>query len=53
LWKEEIKPKTINVANKCLIIDGFFLRRKCVVLIARTLENIIYWKFYDKENYLN
>jgi hypothetical protein len=53
LWKEEIRPKTINVANKCLIIDGFFLRRKCVVLIARTLEKVIYWKFYDKENYLN
>lgn len=53
LWQEDIKQKTIDITNQNLIIDGFFLNKNCVVLIARIIKKVVGWKFCERENYLN
>jgi hypothetical protein len=51
-WKEEIKPKDINISNLNLIIDGKYLDRKTVCLIGAVNKKVVNWKFNNGENYL-
>lgn len=48
-WEKEIKFKRINISDQVLIIDGFFLRRNEVALIARTREKVAGWIFAKSE----
>jgi len=51
-WKEEIKPKNIDISNLILIIDGKFISRNVVCFIGIVNKKVVFWKFDNGENYL-
>lgn len=52
-WAEEIQPKNLSISNQIIIIDGFILEERTVLLLAKTKTKVVGWKFVKRETYLN
>ncbi len=50
-WKEEIKPRDIDISNLNLIIDEKYLDRKTVCLIGIIDKKVANWKFLNEKTY--
>ena len=50
-WAEEIQPKNLSISNQIIIIDGFILEEGTVLLLAKTKNKIVSWKFVKRETY--
>jgi len=53
LWNAKIKIKKISIDNQVIHIDGKYIDKNLVILIASIKNKVIYFSFVKSENYLS